>query len=73
MKIEIVLHRDGEDRPVSFDYRPREEGERPMVLDVLLQAQAGDIPDLSFRYGCRNRACGMCTVDVNGRPRLSCR
>jgi succinate dehydrogenase / fumarate reductase, iron-sulfur subunit len=73
MKVELVLHRDGEDRPVTFEYRPREEGERPMALDVLLQAQAGDIPDLSFRYGCRNRACGMCTIDVNGRPRLSCR
>ncbi len=73
MKVEIVLHRDGEVRPVTFEYRPREEGERPMALDVLLQAQAGDIPDLSFRYGCRNRACGMCTIDVNGRPRLSCR
>ena len=73
MKVEIVLHRDGEDRPVIYEYQPREEGERPMVLDLLLQAQTSEILDLSYRYGCRNRACGLCTVDVNGRPRLSCR
>ena len=73
MKVTLVLHRDGESCPTDYEYRPREEGERPMALDVLLQAQASEIPDLSYRYGCRNRVCGLCTVDVNGRPRLSCR
>ena len=31
------------------------------------------IDDLSFRYGCRARNCGVCTVDINGKPRLACR
>ena len=44
-----------------------------MVLDVLLQAQEDSIDDLSFRYGCRARNCGVCTIDVNGKPRLACR
>ena len=73
MKVELAIIRGGEKRLVPFEYAPREEGERPMALDVLLQAQATDIPDLSFRYGCRNRTCGLCTVDINGRPRLGCR
>ncbi|MDP6352139.1 MAG: 2Fe-2S iron-sulfur cluster-binding protein [Alphaproteobacteria bacterium] len=73
MKVELLLHRNGVDQPVQYEYRPREEGERPMVLDILLQARQSDIPDLSFRYGCRNRACGLCTVDINGRPRIGCR
>ena len=44
----------------------------PTALDVLLEAQ-GEAPDLAFRYGCRNELCGVCTVEVNGKPRLACR
>ena len=73
MKVELAIIRGGEKRLVPFEYAPREEGERPMALDVFLQAQATDIPDLSFRYRCRNRTCGLCTVDINGRPRVGCR
>jgi succinate dehydrogenase/fumarate reductase iron-sulfur protein len=73
MKIEIVTHRDGETAVVEYDYQRRTEDEKPMVLDVLLQAQVNGMPDLAFRYGCRARNCGVCTVDINGRPRLACR
>tara|TARA_R110002110_G_scaffold16061_13_gene70423 strand:- start:6084 stop:6824 length:741 start_codon:yes stop_codon:yes gene_type:complete len=73
MKVEIVTRRDGKDAVVSYDYRLRAEDEKPMVLDVLLQAQATEIPDLAYRYGCRARNCGVCTVDVNDRPRVACR
>lgn len=73
MKVEIVTHRSGEEAVVEFDYQPRTEGEKPMVLDVLLQAQVNGMPELAFRYGCRARNCGVCTVDINGRPRLACR
>ena len=73
MKVELVTVREGKSNPVMYEYLPREEGEKPMALDVLLQAQATKIPDLSFRYGCRNRTCGICTVDINGKPRIACR
>ncbi len=73
MKVEIVTHRDGVREIVIYDYARREEGERPMVLDVLLQAQATTMPELAFRYGCRARNCGVCTVDINGKPRIACR
>ncbi len=73
MKVKIELYRDGKSFKVEYDYARREPDEKPMILDVLLQAQATDIPDLAFRYGCRARNCGVCTVDVNGRPRLACR
>lgn len=73
MKVEIVTVRDGVQAIVEFDYQKREENERPMVLDVLLQAQASTIPDLAFRYGCRARNCGVCTVDINDKPRIACR
>ncbi len=73
MKVEIELHRDGESEIVEYDYALREPTEKPMILDVLLQAQATTMPDLAFRYGCRARNCGVCTVDINGRPRVACR
>ncbi len=73
MKFEIVLHRDGVTESVEFNYVKREDGERPMALDVLLQAQATTLPDLAFRYGCRARNCGVCTIDINDKPRIACR
>lgn len=73
MKVEIVTRRDGAQAVVEFDYEPRHEGEKPMVLDVLLQAQATTLPELAFRYGCRARNCGVCTVDINDKPRVACR
>jgi succinate dehydrogenase / fumarate reductase iron-sulfur subunit len=73
MKVEIVTRRDGQDAIVTYDYKLRSEDEKPMVLDVLLQAQATEIPDLAYRYGCRARNCGVCTVDVNDKPRVACR
>lgn len=73
MKVEIVTRRDGKTRVVPYEYRPRHDGDRPMALDVLLQAQASTIPDLAFRYGCRARNCGVCTVDINDKPRIACR
>ena len=73
MKVEIVTRRGGAEAVVEYDYQRRHEDQKPMVLDLLLQAQATTMPDLAFRYGCRARNCGVCTVDVNGRPRVACR
>ena len=73
MKVTLLTVRDGVEKGVVFDYRPRAAGERPMALDVLLQARDTALPGLAFRYGCRNRTCGVCTVDINGRPRIACR
>jgi len=45
---------------------------RLTILEALQQA-AESIPGLAFRYGCRNARCGVCTVEVSGRPKLACR
>jgi succinate dehydrogenase / fumarate reductase iron-sulfur subunit len=73
VKVHIVTHRNGAEAIVDYDYRPRSEDERPMALDVLLQAQSTTMPDLAFRYGCRARNCGVCTIDINDKPRIACR
>lgn len=61
----VVLRSEG---PVELEL-PDEE---TTVLQGLLDAQ-DQVPDLAFRWGCRNERCGTCTVEVNGRRRLGCR
>ena len=73
LKVRIKLFRDKKSFEVEYIYKKKFLDERPMVLDVLLQAQEEKIDDLSFRYGCRARNCGVCTVNINGKPRLACR
>jgi len=48
-------------------------GEQPTALDVLIRAREEAFHDLAFRYGCRNRKCGLCTLEINGKPRLACK
>lgn len=73
LRVRIVTLRDGAREMVPFEYRLRAPDEKPMALDVLLQAQATSMPDLAFRYGCRARNCGVCTIDINDKPRIACR
>jgi len=73
LNLTLVTHKEGKDLPVKFKYKKRNEKEKPMALDVLLQAQEKELPDLAFRYGCRARNCGVCTIDINGLPRIACR
>ena len=73
LSLKIKLFRDKKSSEINYLYKKKDPSERPMVLDVLLQAQEESVDDLSFRYGCRARNCGVCTVDINGKPRLACR
>ena len=71
--INIETVRNGNSEIVHYEYQKRSEDEKPMALDVLVQAQEMAIPDLAFRYGCRARNCGVCTIDINDKPRIACR
>lgn len=42
------------------------------VLGALLEIQATGDSTLTFRASCRHGACGSCTMEINGRPRLAC-
>lgn len=72
MKYTIITGQESQKIVNNFEYQ-QDESKRPMALDVLLQAKATSLPDLAFRYGCRNELCGVCTIEVNGDPRLACR
>jgi succinate dehydrogenase / fumarate reductase, iron-sulfur subunit len=43
-----------------------------VVLDVLHRIQAGQANDLAIRWNCKAGKCGSCSVEINGKPRLSC-
>lgn len=42
------------------------------ILDVLHYIQENYDGSLAFRYSCRRRRCGTCTVMVNSKPVLAC-
>ena len=75
MKFIIKRHDGGAEQSYEHSYKSKvsDSNGRPMALDVLLDAQEKVHPDLAYRYGCRNGLCGVCTIEVNGKPKLACR
>jgi succinate dehydrogenase/fumarate reductase iron-sulfur protein len=49
---------------------PAEEG--ATVLGALLYIYETHDSSLAFSYGCRNEACGLCAMDIDGNARLAC-
>ena len=49
-----------------------EVGEGMVVLDVLHKIQAEQAGDLAIRWNCKAGKCGSCSMEINGKPRLSC-
>lgn len=43
-----------------------------VVLDAIHQIQAESAGDLACRWNCKAGKCGSCSMEINGRPRLSC-
>jgi succinate dehydrogenase / fumarate reductase iron-sulfur subunit len=43
-----------------------------VVLDVIHRVAAKDANDLAVRWNCKAGKCGSCSVEINGKPKLSC-
>jgi succinate dehydrogenase / fumarate reductase iron-sulfur subunit len=43
-----------------------------VVLDMVHRIQARQNGDLAVRWNCKAGKCGSCSVEINGKPRLSC-
>jgi len=43
-----------------------------VVLDVLHRIQATEANDLALRWNCKAGKCGSCSMEINGKPKLSC-
>ena len=65
-----VWRGDAEDG--DFENYAVEVNEGEVVLDIIHRIQATQAPDLAVRWNCKAGKCGSCSVEINGRPRLSC-
>jgi len=62
----------GDSQSAKFvDYQV-EVDEGMVVLDVILRVQSRQATDLAVRWNCKAGKCGSCSVEINGKPRLSC-
>ena len=43
-----------------------------VVLDAIHRIQAHEASDLACRWNCKAGKCGSCSMEINGKPRLSC-
>lgn len=43
-----------------------------VVLDVLHRIQAEQANDMALRWNCKAGKCGSCSMEINGKPALSC-
>ena len=74
MSMEISIRRydpEMDADPKWVDYTVP-SGERTSVLEALEYVYENIDPTLAFRFGCRFESCGLCAVEVNGRPRMAC-
>jgi succinate dehydrogenase / fumarate reductase iron-sulfur subunit len=49
-----------------------EVNEGEVVLDVIHRLQHTEAPDLACRWNCKAGKCGSCSMEINGKPKLSC-
>ncbi len=43
-----------------------------VVLDVIHKIQSEQANDLAVRWNCKAGKCGSCSMEINGKPKLSC-
>ncbi|MCP4872221.1 MAG: succinate dehydrogenase/fumarate reductase iron-sulfur subunit [Proteobacteria bacterium] len=43
-----------------------------VVLDAIHQIQSESANDLAVRWNCKAGKCGSCSMEINGKPKLSC-
>lgn len=60
-------HKNG--KLVNFE---TEVNEGMVVLDVVHKIQSEQANDLAIRWNCKAGKCGSCSVEINGKPKLSC-
>jgi succinate dehydrogenase / fumarate reductase, iron-sulfur subunit len=62
----------GDAKGGDFETYEAEVSEGMVVLDVLHGLQAQQAPDLAVRWNCKAGKCGSCSMEINGKPKLSC-
>ena len=73
-EIEIQILRSGPEngQKRKFESYSITVNNNSTVLEGLLQVYEKYDPTFAFSYGCRFKNCGLCAVNVNGKPRYAC-
>jgi fumarate reductase iron-sulfur subunit len=69
--LDVDVWRGGKDGRVQRFQVPQRHNQT--VLDVVTHIQRRLDPTLAYRFACRVGVCGSCAMNVNGRPRWTCR
>ena len=62
----------GDSKNSTMEHYEVEVDKGMVVLDVIHRIQAEQAGDLSVRWNCKAGKCGSCSVEINGKPKLSC-
>ena len=62
----------GDSKNSTMEYYEVEVDKGMVVLDVIHRVQAEQAGDLAVRWNCKAGKCGSCSVEINGKPKLSC-
>ncbi len=65
------IYRGDNDNGELVDFEV-EVTEGMVVLDVIHKIQADQANDLAVRWNCKAGKCGSCSMEINGKPKLSC-
>ena len=62
----------GDSKNSNMEHYEVEVDKGMVVLDVIHRIQAEQAGDLAVRWNCKAGKCGSCSVEINGKPKLSC-
>ncbi|MBS4024494.1 MAG: (2Fe-2S)-binding protein [Clostridia bacterium] len=72
VSIEILRYDPQKDKEPNWQKYYIPVVKKNTVLGALQYIYENIDATLAFRYGCRFNRCGLCAVEINGRPRMAC-
>jgi len=70
-KRKFVIYRGDNEKGELVHYET-EVQEGMVVLDAIHKIQSEQANDLAVRWNCKAGKCGSCSMEINGKPKLSC-
>ena len=70
--IKIRRYDSGDEKTSSYQSFQIKTNANSTILEGLMQVYEKYDSTLAFSYGCRVKNCGLCAVDVDGKPHYAC-
>ncbi len=72
IKVKVLRHDPEGAQKDRFEEFAVTGEEKSTVLEILMKIYDTQDSSLAFNHGCRAKNCGLCAVNVNGRPHYAC-